>query len=279
MKYVILTILFVFSLVYAGYYLYNVDKKEVSLSKDIVTERVENQITVPEYLTEEFWKNITPGQLEQKLKTIKNVNEVRPDNKESMLHMLIQYGQYPEMIKMLIKAGVDIHLQNHRVKPPPDKDLTGEDRLHALCFALYRIFQKDQLGIDFITEILKYNQESVNKYCISESRKFKPVLLAVGVRLPYEVIKLLLEKGADVNAYYQDYHKPEKKFSILMLASFFDEDLLATNYIDPKVIQLLIDHGADLGFKDWAGRTAFDYMKVNKEFTKTEIFKKISAQF
>lgn len=51
------------------------------------------------------------------------------------------------------------------------------------------------------------------------------------------------------------------------------------SYIDPSTIQLLLDHNADITVKDIGGKTAFDYMKENEEFTKTELFKKLSKQF
>ncbi|MCZ0933093.1 MAG: ankyrin repeat domain-containing protein [Oligoflexia bacterium] len=45
------------------------------------------------------------------------------------------------------------------------------------------------------------------------------------------------------------------------------------------MIQLLLNHNADITVKNAGGKTAFDYMKENEEFKKTELFKKLSAQF
>ena len=70
---------------------------------------------IPDHLTQKFWKDATPSSLKRKLKTIENVNEVRSDNNQSMLHLLILYGKYPEMISQLFQVGVDFRIKdNHK---------------------------------------------------------------------------------------------------------------------------------------------------------------------
>ena len=52
--------------------------------------------------------------------------------------------------------------------------------------------------------------------------------------------------------------------------------------IDPQVIQLLLDYKADITRKEIrrnSNKTAYDYMKENPEFVKTEMFKQVSKRF
>ncbi|MCZ0932149.1 MAG: hypothetical protein OXJ52_03240, partial [Oligoflexia bacterium] len=106
LKYLVIVLLFLASLVYAGYYLYMFDKrnggvKSVTVPKQparaVANSAEQTEIpTLPPYLTEDFWKTVTPQELEIQLKNIANVNEVKPNDKKSMLHLLVEHGSYPE---------------------------------------------------------------------------------------------------------------------------------------------------------------------------------------
>jgi len=49
------------------------------------------------YVSELFWKNVTPEQLEETLKNMENVNQ-NDNNNRNILHFLILSGKKPEII-------------------------------------------------------------------------------------------------------------------------------------------------------------------------------------
>ena len=265
----IIIVLFLTSMLSSCYYLYKHDKKsEKSLdqAKLVLKPQTDSKIAVqneknpiPFYLSEDFWKSVTPQKLKKQLKNIKDVNELRPDNKKSMLHLLVQYGLYPKMVQMLISAGVDYNLKdkvkNHR----------GEiDNRNALIYAISR----DDKAYEFTLPLLKH----IDKDASLNNDNVTPLIIATYWRKP-KIVKTLLEMGADPNL-------PEKKFQSLPIITAvvfnrFNND----TYVDPNTIQLLLDHNADITAKDKDGKKAFDYMKGNPEFRKTELFKKLSQQF
>ena len=207
---------------------------------------------MPEHLTEEFWWVVTPDRLKEKLKNIKNVNEVRPDNERSMLHLLVKYGQYPEMIGLLISAGVDYTLR------------TGKWRGKALHYAVVR----EENPLLWTKEMLKYDP-NINDPADTSS----PLLWAAYNRAPSSVIKLLLEKGVD------PHFQHEKSGGNAVMAACSPNTLKGVSFIDPETIQLFLDYKVDIKVKDKEGKTAFDYMKENEEFIKTDLFKKLATQF
>ena len=233
MKYLLFFILF--SILFAlsfGYYLYWYDKRDVDI------------------LSQNFWENVTPDQLKKKLKGIKNVNKVRPNDKRSMLHQLVLFGRYPKMIPLLISAGVDYTLQ----------DVIGGKALH---FAVKR---GDQ-AYEFTKELIVYDKDIDGRDVRFLST---PLHWAVYSRAQVSVIKLLLNNNADVNI------KTKYGNTSLIIASKPNPD---SSFIDLETIQILLDYKADITIQNLEGKTAYDYMKENKEFKKTELFKKLSAQF
>ena len=261
MKYLILGIFLIFSLVYSGYYLYNFDKKKANLP------RSKDSIIIPEHLTEEFWKSITPEQLKEKLKTIENINEVRSDNKQSMLHLLVLYGNHPEMIKILIDSGIDYTLI--------DKDGV-ESSFTALQYSLLgpEIISTDNrdssLNEKMTIELLKYDIQ-VDQIGLIDNEEITALCLAIFMKAPVNIIKILLEKGAN----------PNFKTNQQGLTPLTGEFVENPKNIQPRleVVQLLIDYGAEIDITDTQSNKIYDYMKKYEKLTKTELFKKLSQQF
>lgn len=259
MKYLILFALVALSLSYAGYYLYMFDKKEKVHRENEDSKRDSGDNIageaqeIPEHLTQGFWENVTPEQLTEKLKHIENINEVRPDDNQSMLHLLVLHGQYPEMIASLISAGVDYTLNE-----------AGHGR-KALHYAVIRGNQ----AYEFTKELLVYDKDIDAKDTRYGST---PLSWAVFFRSDIKTLQLLLERGANPN--FQS-----KNGGTSLMAASFPNRFIKVSFIDPEVIQLLLDYKADITIKNDEGKTALDYMKKNKEFKKTELFKKLSAQF
>ena len=129
MKHILIFTLLALSGFYTGLFLYHYRQKDATQDK------------INEHLTQEFWENVTLGELKEKLQSMKNVNEVRPSDKKSMLHLLAIYGKYPEMVNLLITEGVDYKL----------KDM--EDEAKALHYTVIR--QKNSL--EFTKELLKFD--------------------------------------------------------------------------------------------------------------------------
>ena len=254
MKYLIISILFVLSLGYAGYYLYMFDKK-MGVVNDI---RSKNDIAnktqmLPKHLTEAFWINMDTEQLKEKLKNIENVNEVRPDNKKSMLHLLVEHGRHPEMISLLIDAGADYTLKETK---------WGGKALH------HAVIRKDK-AYEFTKALLGYDK-NINEKDVKYGAT--SLIWAVYDRAPASVIQLLLDNEADANAI-------NSTGNTVLIAASIPNEFNEVFFIDPEVIQLLLVRKADITAKNPKGKTAYDYMKDNAEFIKTKIFKKISAQF
>ena len=249
MKYLLIVILFILSLGYAGYYMYMFDKR------DRTNEPVGTG--VQEHLTKKFWRNVTPEQLKEKLKNIKDINEIRPDTQETMFALLIKHGQYPEMIDILISAGVDYNLKI--------KEAYEKIRVTALHLTVIRT----EKPYEFTKVLLKYDQN------IDEPDEVfggSPLQWALFYRAPTEVIELLLSMGANPNFQSKYKHTP-------LISACPPNRYIGVSFINPKVIQLLLDHKADITIKSLdEGKTAYDYMKENEEFAKTELFKKISIQ-
>lgn len=252
MKYLIIAILFILSLGYAGYYLYMFDKREN------ITQKFESlNKEVPEYLTEKFWQNVTPKQLKEKLINITDINKIRVDTLENMFVLLIRHGQYPEIVDILVSAGADYS--------PKTKKSYEKTKATVLHWSVLRA----EKSYDFTRALLKH-YKSIDEP--DEFSKSSPLQWALYFRTPIEVIRLLLSLGADPN--FQD----KNKYTPLMSASIPNQ-YSGISFIDPKVIQLLLDYKANITIRNNEGKTAYDYMTENEEFAKTELFQKISIQF
>ena len=266
MKYLIVFIIFILALFFSGYYFYMFDKKNPSVelktadplanNNNKKEEKIKNREQMPEYLTDDFWKNTTPEQLKEKLKNIKSVNGFRLRDERTMLHLLVLYGKYPEMIGMLISAGADSQIE--------DRIITKDGHYIKLKPLFYALSRKEQ-AFEFTNELLKYDS-NVNAVGFIGGKVVTPLTYVAFNRASIKLIKLLLEKGADPNF-------PGVSGSPLISASVPNK---RASFIDPEAIQLLLDHKANIIKTDETGKTAYDYMKENPELVKTELFKKLS---
>lgn len=219
-----------------------------------------------QHLTPRYWKTVTPEQLKVKLKNIKNVNKTRSDNKQNMLHLLAIYGQYPEMVSLLINADVDYLIK--------DNDNDG-DKVTALHYATIR----KKKAFEFAREILKYGM-NVDSAGLVDDIEVTPLAYAIHFRSSVKLIQLLLDKGANPHFQLED----KWGHNAFMLAVVPNSK--GVSFIDPDVIQLLLSYGVEIMLKNkkgdflsYKGQTVYDYMKENDEFIKTKVFKKISIQF
>ena len=266
------------ALAFAGWWIYSYDKGSLPLSsesdmsagQDLNADEgaaVDNTaqqrpsdspiVDIPEHLTSAFWESAAPENLAEKLKSVSNPNEVRPDTGQNMLHLLVLYGKRPEMISQLISAGVDFKLK---------------DRQHNGTSAtpLIHLAGRGPDSLPFVKELLKYDTD-VNGYgdIFYEGVLYKanPLSRAAFHRMPAEGVRLLLEKGVDPNSVINN------NVTALMLAVMPSPD----GPVDPASIQAFLDHKADITAQDAGGKTAYDYMMENTQIPKT-IFKALAEK-
>ena len=264
MKYLIFFVFFLSSLMGAGYYLYNYDKKrETTFEKAQNQDPKPNQYEAPEHLTPDFWKKVTPEILKEKLKTIKNINETRQDTKQSMLHLLITYGQYPEMVKNLMDAGIDYNLLHNL---PDDEDGNQLTALQTSFFNYLSDKTQPITLLQFSLEIIKHSTE-VNQVGFIHGYKTTALLFAAfSRRIPLNIVKSLLEKGADPNFNSEGLTPLSTGFLIE------EADIPSLELFD-----LLIKYGADIDITNNELKTkVYNYMNQHEKLKNTDLFKKLS---
>lgn len=225
-------------LVVAGFYLYNYDKSQSSDSKKIKKENI--------YLQPDFWKDITPEAFTHQIKNINDIN-IMTDNQQNMLHLAVLYARYPALVSLLIDRGLDYTLRDGT-----------QNRKKALHYAILRN------DIEWLKEILKYDNDLNNSI---ENTPF-PLHFAVYHRRPLQMIKFLLEKGADP-------HLLTNSKNTTLILAVMPNGIQDTNFIDSKVVELLLSYKVDIRKQGSQGKTALDYMKDNEVFVKTQVFEDI----
>lgn len=126
----------------------------------------------------------------------------------------------------------------------------------------YLMISKNPKILDMITLLI----EAGINYDMQDTQYGSTALVwACYFHAPLSSIKFLVEKGANplINT---------TAGSTLLQVAVSSEN----NKINPALIQYLLSLDFDVTKKDKEGKSALDYMKQNKEFRKTEIFKKIS---
>ena len=233
-------IAFLLSLLLAvGSFLYKYDKNPTSYPQKIKNQEL--------YLKTEFWRDIKPENLKNQLNKIQNINMTTQDQK-SFLHLAILHGQYPKLVSILISAGVD-----HK--------LVDENRKKAIHYAVLRENK------DWAQEILKYDKDLNTPF----EETPLPLHFAIFNRQPASMIQFLLDKGADP-------HLLTRRGNTSLILAVIPNRVRNISFIDPEVVQTLLSYEVNINTKSFEGKTAFEYMKENEAFMKTQIFKDISKQ-
>ena len=259
LKYLFLfLVLFLSGLSYIGYYLYNFDKQESAVNS--INSSPKKKYTRTEQIIY-YWKNVKPEQLREDIKKSKiGINAPRITNGRTKLHYAVLYGKSSELIDILISNGADVHLK--------DKFIKNGELYMQFKPLFYALIRKEQ-AFEFTQKLLKYDT-NLNETGFIKDRTVTPLMFAAYNRLPLELIRILLEKGADPN------FSGTPTYPLILAA--IPNKTRNISYINPAVIQLLLDHNADITKKDIKGKTAYDYMKENPIFSKTELFKQLSKK-
>ena len=246
--FIIIFLAFILTLGFAGFYLYQLDKKPSGMRNNNFSNSSTKKIN---YFSKSFWANVTPEQLKKTLKNIENINQTEKTNNQNLLHLLVLSGKYPEMIDTIISYGIDYKF----------KDNSGATPLH------YAVIREKE-AYRWVNKLLNYYDNIDIPDSVYES---SPLMWTLYNRQSIKVIQLLLEKGADSNL-------QAKSGSTPLISASVPNTERNISFIDEKTIQLLLDYKADISIKNLDGKTALDFMKENSDFKKTQLFKKLSTQ-
>ena len=189
---------------------------------------------------------------------------IEKKGKQDTALMLAAKNGHVEITKLLLESGADANIQ---------------DNTYFKDTALQKVLTESAIVID---ELMCMNEKAIQKWDINLRKKHVEIvkllikhgadinvrrgfgnltfLMYVAMKCDHEMLKLLLEHCADVNA------KDEDGKTALMLAvrgsnSRLDDFLRKNEIINDiysveKVIQVLLEHGADVNAKDEYGKTA-----------------------
>jgi ankyrin repeat protein len=205
----------------------------------------------------EFVKNNRTQDLQQLLKTFRGVNLVDLTTGDTPLHIACQL-ENKDIALLLIQAGANPTLKNKNDQTP--FDLVKNETLKAnlqdqynLTLALFQAVQNNSLPeIKQILDRLPPNQVSiiVNSRTNPESSGQGETPLHIAVKNGNrEIVKFLLDNGADVNA-GDKYEATPLHF--------------ACRNGDGYIARMLVEFGGDLTIKAIDGRTPLDACKTNE---------------
>lgn len=187
------------------------------------------------------------------------------------LVLAIREGHF-DIVKLLIEAKASTHIQN----------IVGTNALAESTkhYDIFKFLLSKGLKIDDETLISasKSNQLDVLEFILNEidvktsQETLNKALIEASSNGSYLSVKLLLDKGADVNV-----RKPSGHYTALGQALFFIEinsEVPVSNY--EKTVELLVFAGADVNVKDYMGKTLLDHAtRLNKWHNKEKEFGKI----
>lgn len=143
-------------------------------------------------------------------------------NNKAALSLAVLYGGL-HMVDALIKAGANINAPDDNGKTP-----------------LYLAIEKDNPGM-----VCRLVEAGANAKDRTEQADAPPLIHAVGVRNEIEIMKILVDQGADVNAC------DVLGFTVAHHAVMFSYDRSAA-------LEYFVEAGGDLEIKNQGGRTAYD---------------------
>ena len=110
-----------------------------------------------------------------------------------------------------------------------------------------------------VVRVLLEAGADVNARCKAD---FTALMTAAGINKDPEITRVLLEAGANVNARNEGGH-----WTALMWAVLYNDN--------PEVIRVLLEAGADPKAKDVRAKTAWDHAQDNKKLKGTKAYEKL----
>ena len=151
--------------------------------------------------------------------------DAKGKTEQTPLHLAAYEGQI-EIVKLLLENGAN----------PNILDEDDESPLHLAIKSRHNNEKVVKLLIDHGSDI---NADEASN-----------TVLHLAVKKGYfEVVKYLLEKGANISSFNEDWETPLE---------------LAISGKDIETIKILIDYGADFKTKNWAGKSGLDLCRVNQ---------------
>ena len=182
--------------------------------------------------------------------------EVRNEKGETPLHFAAAHNK-PEVITLLLDRGADI---NARDDVGPSQVFWS--RVFLKTFLATLSLSYVMLDPDAARDVGKGFREILYSPVTFNPGGNTPLHFAIEYNKP-EVVALLLDRGADINAHTEFGWTP------LHYATIFS----AT----PEVITLLLDRGADAQARDQDDKTPLDYAKNNEHLKGTDVLERLKA--
>lgn len=187
------------------------------------------------------------------------VHHVEP--KSGVTLLMLAHKTSPEMVKMLLNAGVEVNTPAHdgstalmsfaRSKAPMEM-------IELLIAAGANVNVQDKAGRTALGAAVYFKNDALTQRLIALGAKADAVLRSSGQTLlmfaatsSQDTVAALLKAGADVNA--------RAKSGQTALMSF------AQSATDPENLRMLVEVGADLEAQDENGTTALGYALLNRE--------------
>ena len=191
-------------------------------------------------------------------KTDKNFN--------TPLMIAAEFNENLEVLIVLIEGGADLTERNRQGKNALDcaeqrkvsKDTDVYNFLQEKTIAAYKAKEatkklKDIAAVASVKEINRLIQEGADVNAF-DSNRFTPLMIAAEKNTNPEVIRILIENGADVNATVRYIFFGDKTKYIERLG--YTPWMLAVRYNpNPEVLRVLIENGADVNSVDIYGYT------------------------
>ena len=173
---------------------------------------------------------------------------------DTVLSRAVQYGGF-DKVKLLIESGADGAKNGWHEKSFMASLKNPTDDLAFFFLSNYKgpVNALDEFGHSALVVAVEYNKPRIAKMLLERESKdeagkrlndkhFTKMICDAAYKGNAELCKLILDAGANVNAAHYTT-------SALQTAS---------SYNHPEVVKLLIDHGADIEHKDYAGNTALN---------------------
>lgn len=237
-------------------------------------------------VSEEFWKNATIPQLAVLLDNCAD-RDSQDKNGKTVLMYACEYSSAPELIRWFLQFNPEVNIRDKSGKSAQSYALTNlmlakcADIIAALRFEnlLCAEFWKTATSEDVTSELRA--GKDVNMHGISSET---PLMLACRYCSDTQIIQMLLQAGADVNALTDlrfnsvlmracrwnsleavkllvqvgadVNYAADRGYTALMSAAEFNPDA--------EVIRYLAENGADVRARDMYRRNARSYLKLNK---------------